>query len=82
MYKKIEHNFIFDLINNTAPEDLNYIYRGEFNSDITNYILSLVEKNIIESKLEGRTKKRVFHIMVESIQNITRHQDFSDESRG
>ncbi len=80
MDKKLEHNFVFDLINNTAPDDLNYIYRGEFNSDITNYILSLAEKNIIDSKLQGRTKKRVFHIMVESIQNITRHQDFSDEN--
>jgi len=80
MKKKLEHNFVFDLINSTKPDDLNYIYRGEFNSDITNYILSLAEKNIIESKLQGRTKKRVFHIMVESIQNITRHQDFSDEN--
>ncbi len=79
MDTKHEHNFIFDLIFETAPEDLNYIYRGLFDSDITNYILSLAEKNIIESKIQARTKKRVFHIMVESIQNITRHQDFSDE---
>jgi len=74
-----EHNFIYDLLYGTSANDLNYIYRGEFNSDITNYILSLAEKNIVESKIKGRTKKRVFHIMVESIQNITRHQDFSNE---
>lgn len=73
------HNFIFDLIQQTEAEDLNYIYRGEFNKDITNYILSLAEKNIIESKIQARTKKRVFHIMVESVQNINRHQDHSDE---
>ncbi|MEA3450571.1 MAG: SiaB family protein kinase [Bacteroidota bacterium] len=79
MKSKHEHNFIFDLIFETAPDDLNYIYRGVFDADITNYILSLAEKNIIESKIKSRTKKRVFHIMVESIQNITRHQDFSDE---
>lgn len=79
MAKVAKHNFIFDLLFGTKPEDLNYIYRGEFNSDITNYILSLAEKNIVESKIKGRTKKRVFHIMVESLQNITRHQDFSNE---
>lgn len=73
------HNFIFDLIKNTDIHDLNYIYRGYFDSDITNYIISLAEKNIIESKIQAKTKKRVFHIMVESVQNITRHQDFSDE---
>ncbi len=80
MNQNIEHNFIFDLIFNTETDDLNYIYRGEFNSDITNYILSLAEKNIVESRIQARTKKRVFHIMVESIQNITRHQDDSDEN--
>jgi len=77
-YEK-NHNFVFDLIHETEAEDLNYIYRGEFNKDITNYILSLAEKNIIESKIQAKTKKRVFHIMVESIQNINRHQDYSDE---
>ncbi len=80
MAKEAEHNFIYDLLFGTKPDDLNYIYRGEFNSDITNYILSLAEKNIVDSKIKGRTKKRVFHIMVESLQNITRHQDFSDEN--
>lgn len=77
-YEK-NHNFVFDLLYETEAEDLNYIYRGEFNKDITNYILSLAEKNIIESKIQSKTKKRVFHIMVESIQNINRHQDYSDE---
>ncbi|MBN2892776.1 MAG: SiaB family protein kinase [Bacteroidales bacterium] len=77
---KNQHNFVYDLLFGTHVDDLNYIYRGEFNSDISNYILSLAERNIIHSKIKGRTKKRVFHIMVESIQNITRHQDFSDES--
>ena len=80
MSTNIEHNFIFDLIFNTEANDLNYIYRGEFNANITNYILSLAEKNIVESRIQARTKKRVFHIMVESLQNITRHQDDSDEN--
>lgn len=77
---KNQHNFVYDLLFGTHVEDLNYIYRGEFNSDISNYILSLAERNIVQSKIKGRTKKRVFHIMVESIQNITRHQDFSDDN--
>jgi len=77
---KNSHNFVYDLLFETHVDDLNYIYRGEFNPEITNYILSLAEKNIVQSKIKGKTKKRVFHIMVESIQNINRHQDFSDES--
>lgn len=80
MSENNQHNFVYDLLFGTNIDDLNYIYRGEFNSDITNYILSLAEKNIIQSKIKGKTKKRVFHIMVESIQNITRHQDYSEDN--
>lgn len=73
-------NFILELLKNTDVNDLNYIYRGYFDINITNYIISLAEKNIIESKIQAKTKKRVFHIMIESVQNITRHQDYSDEA--
>ena len=75
-----QHSFIYDLIFGTHVEDLNYIYRGEFNSDIANYILSLAERNIVQSRIKGKTKKRVFHVMVESIQNITRHQDYDKDN--
>jgi len=79
MTKQEKENFILELLKNTDTNDLNYIYRGYFDSNITNYLISLAEKNIIESKIQAKTKKRVFHIMVESVQNITRHQDYSDE---
>ena len=71
-------NFIFELMQSTQKDDLNYIYRGQFSQDISHYILSLAEKNIHKTKLSARTRKRVFHIMVESIQNITRHQEVPD----
>lgn len=67
--------FLYDLMSATSTRDLSYIYRGEFSQDISHFILSLAEKNIGRSGIKARTKKRVFHIMVESIQNITRHQD-------
>ncbi len=74
-YTKIDNKFLFDLMGASQGDDLNYIYRGEFTQDISHFILSLAEKNIGKTVLKSRTKKRVFHIMVESIQNITRHQD-------
>jgi len=71
----IDNKFLYDLIATTNKDDLNYIYRGEFSNDISHFILSLAEKNIGRSGIKSKVKKRVFHIMVESIQNITRHQD-------
>jgi len=73
--KKFSSDYIIDLMTSTQPGDLNYIYRGEFSQSISSHILSLAEKNIDKIGLPSKIKKRVFHIMVESIQNITRHQD-------
>ena len=70
---------LWELLSATSIEDLNYIYKGEFSEDIAHYLLLLAEKNIERDKLKGRVKKRVFHILVESVQNITRHQDIIEE---
>lgn len=72
-------DFLTELMRSTGKEDLNYIYRGEFTQNLQQHILSLAEKNIDREKISGKIKKRVFHIMVESIQNISRHGDNKDE---
>ncbi|MBO7461019.1 MAG: SiaB family protein kinase, partial [Bacteroidales bacterium] len=71
-------DFLTELMRSTGKEDLNYIYRGEFTQNLQQHILSLAEKNIDREKISGKIKKRVFHIMVESIQNISRHGDNKD----
>ncbi len=70
---------LWELLSATSIEDMNYIYKGEFSEDIAHYLLLLAERNIERNQLKGRLKKRVFHIMVESVQNITRHQDIIEE---
>ena len=72
-------DFLTELMKSTGKEDLNYIYRGEFTQNLQQHILSLAEKNIDREKISGKIKKRVFHIMVESIQNISRHGDNKDD---
>ena len=72
-------DFLAELMRSTGKEDLNYIYRGEFTQNLQQHILSLAEKNIDREKISGKIKKRVFHIMVESIQNISRHGDNKED---
>ncbi len=72
-------DFLTELMRSTGKEDLNYIYRGEFTQNLQQHILSLAEKNIDREKISGKIKKRVFHIMVESIQNISRHGDNKED---
>ncbi|MBE9469406.1 MAG: hypothetical protein IMY72_13960 [Bacteroidetes bacterium] len=56
-------------------DNLSYIYRGLFTQGVTDKIISLTETNLENFGESSKMKKRVFSIMVEGLQNITRHQD-------
>ena len=70
-----ELDFFYDFFHRTKDTDLTYIYRGLFTQTIIKYILSLAETNIDKTGESVKVKKRVYLIMVEGLQNITRHQD-------
>lgn len=64
----------FKLFTGTQQENLEYIYRGQFNTNITDSILELAETNLDDNQDNRKVRKRVYFIMVEGLQNITRHQ--------
>ncbi len=68
-------DLVFRLFESTQLENLEYIFRGNFSTGITDNILALAEKNLDEEGDKRKIKKRVYFIMVEGLQNITRHQD-------
>lgn len=77
-------NFAFEIFEGMQLDNLNYIYRGNFSQSITDNILQLTESNLTSAKENSKIKKRVYSIMVEGLQNITRHQeenvkDFSEQ---
>ncbi len=51
------------------------VYEGEFTQEITKSVLSMTEKNLDNMKEEGVTKRKVFNVMVECLQNIVRHSE-------
>jgi hypothetical protein len=67
------------LFNAMVKDNLGYIYRGSFNDDIADSILDLTEVSLKTEEQSSKIKKRVYAIMVEGLQNITRHQDTSPE---
>ena len=69
----------YKLFIDTQQDNLEYIYRGEFNIDITDNILSLAEESLRMSEQKLKIKKRVYFVMVEGLQNITRHQDLTSD---
>ncbi len=66
---------LFPLFNGMVKGNLNYIYRGVFTQSITDNILLFAESKLDEVSENNKIKKRVFTIMVEGLQNITRHQE-------
>jgi hypothetical protein len=58
---------------------LTYTYNGEFTEQLTEQILGLVENSMNVESESSKTKKKVYFIMVESLQNITRHQSSKTE---
>jgi len=63
-----------------VKDQLHYIYRGEFSTKISDMLLTLAEANLEKTGESSKVKKRVYFIMVECLQNITRHQEARDKS--
>ncbi|MBN2758000.1 MAG: DUF1987 domain-containing protein [Bacteroidales bacterium] len=70
----------YSLFKDTQKDNLEYVYRGKFNTDITDNILSLAEQSLKFTERKLKIKKRVYFVMVEGLQNITRHQDITAEN--
>ncbi len=74
-----ELKYAIELFNAMVKDNLGYIYRGSFNDDISDSILELTEISLQSEEQSSKIKKRVYAIMVEGLQNITRHQDSSPD---
>ena len=70
-----KNDFVFDLFEDMQRNNLNYIYRGLFTQSITDNILLLTETCMNNVDEDSKIKKRIFTIMVEGLQNVTRHQE-------
>ncbi len=68
-----------EVFNSMQKEAIEYVYIGEFTTTITDSILSLAELNLETSNDSVKLKKRVYFILVEGLQNITRHQQYEPE---
>lgn len=64
---------INDLHNLMKEQQIDLIYEGEFNQEITKLFTNMTEKNLSDTGQEESTKRKVFHVMVECLQNICKH---------
>lgn len=69
-YKKFVYKFHESMVTNKIM----LVYEGEINQEITNVFSEMAEAGMEETEHET-TRKRVYHVMVECLQNICKHAD-------
>ncbi|MCX6322059.1 MAG: SiaB family protein kinase [Bacteroidia bacterium] len=76
-------------IENYFPDQSNgniiLFYKGNVDSDVINHVLDTVEDKMVEVNEQPRFRKKVYNVLVESLQNLYHHvdrvpEDFEDQA--
>lgn len=73
--KKESLEFVYDFYVKMKNNNINLAYEGEITHQITKAFTSLTESNLIKDEEENTVQKKVFHVMVECLQNISKHAE-------
>ncbi len=81
MYVMDKHNvkgfleFVYDFYRSMKAHEITLVYEGEITHQITKAFTSLTESNMAKEEESNTVQKKVFHVMVECLQNISKHAD-------
>lgn len=68
--------FVYQIHTSMVNNRILLVYEGEINQDITKAFTTMTQKNLDEDvQTSVPIKKRVYHVMVECLQNIGKHSD-------
>jgi hypothetical protein len=65
--------------------DVVLYYKGNIDSDVINHVLDTVEGKMVEVNEQSKLRKKVYNVLVESLQNLYHHvdsvpSDFEDQT--
>jgi hypothetical protein len=55
--------------------DVILYYKGNIDSDVINYVLDTVEDKMVQVNEQSKLRKKVYNVLVESLQNLYHHVD-------
>jgi hypothetical protein len=55
--------------------DVILYYKGNIDSDVINHVLDTVEDKMVQAEVQSRLRKKVYNVLVESLQNLFHHVD-------
>lgn len=67
--------FVYDFYKSMKKHEISLVYEGEITHQITKAFTSLTESNMAKEEESNMVQKKVFHVMVECLQNISKHAD-------
>ncbi len=78
---KFEINEAIHYHQKMVDEEILVIHKGDFSQDAIFPVLKIIEENLHKLKKDAVSKKKVFHILVELLQNISRHCYKQDDKK-
>jgi len=79
MEKRSFVEFILDFYKYMREYELSLVYEGEITQPIIKAFLSLTETKMMQHEEPGAVQRKVFHVMVECLQNVSKYSDSSIE---
>jgi hypothetical protein len=76
---------IENYISNQPSGNVILFYKGNVDSDVINNVLDTVEEKMVEVNEQSKLRKKVYNVLVESLQNLYHHvdrvpEDFEDQT--
>jgi len=79
MEKKSFVEFILDFYKYMQKYEISLVYEGEITQQIIKAFLSLTETKMMQQEEPGSVQRKVFHVMVECLQNVSKYSESSVE---
>jgi hypothetical protein len=70
---------VLSLHDEMASNGFSLVYEGEFSHEVMKMFTAMAERDMDKSNEEKSVKRKVFHVMVECLQNMTKHSDDQDD---
>jgi len=81
MEKRSYVEFILDFYKYMREYEISLVYEGEITQPIIKAFLSLTETKMMQQEEPGVVQRKVFHVMVECLQNVSKYSDSSVEQQ-
>ncbi|MBU0765277.1 MAG: SiaB family protein kinase [Bacteroidetes bacterium] len=71
--------FVFEICRNMNLNEISLVYEGQITHQLIKAFTSLTETNMEKAGESNAVQRKVFHVMVEGLQNISKHADAIDK---